>query len=112
LEIVIYLSIKIENMNRNILIKETMEKIHQLPDIKIQEINDFAEFLLSRIDDKILLEGIQKLATDSKSFEYLKNVEELYSVNDLKNVSYNSVLESSLAKDWLTPEEDEAWKDL
>jgi len=99
-------------MNRNILIKETMEKIHQLPDIKIQEINDFAEFLLSRIDDKILLEGIQKLATDSKSFEYLKNVEELYSVNDLKNVSYNSVLESSLAKDWLTPEEDEAWKDL
>ncbi len=112
MEIVIYLSIKIENMNRNILIKETMEKIHQLPDIKIQEINDFAEFLLSRIDDKILLEGIQKLATDSKSFEYLKNVEELYSVNDLKNVSYNSVLESSLAKDWLTPEEDEAWKDL
>ena len=55
-------------MNRGILIKETIEKIHQLPDIKIQEINDFAEFLLSRIDDQILLEGIQKLATDSKSF--------------------------------------------
>jgi hypothetical protein len=86
LEIVIYLSIKIENMNRTILIKETMEKIHQLPDVKIQEINDFAEFLLSRIDDKILLEGIQKLTSDSKSFEYLKNEEDLYSVNDLKVV--------------------------
>jgi hypothetical protein len=84
LEIVIYLSIKIENMNRNILIKETMEKIHQLPDVKIQEINDFAEFLLSKIDDQILLEGIQKLTSDSKSFEYLKNEEDLYSVNDLK----------------------------
>jgi hypothetical protein len=71
-------------MNRSILIKETIDKIHQLPDIKIQEINDFAEFLLSKIDDKILLEGIQKLATDSKSFEYLKNEEDLYSVNDLK----------------------------
>ena len=71
-------------MNRSVLIKETIDKIHQLPDIKIQEINDFAEFLLSRIDDKMLLEGIQKLATDSKSFEYLKNEEELYSVNDLK----------------------------
>ena len=84
MEIVIYLSIKIENMNRNILIKETMEKIHQLPDVKIQEINDFAEFLLSKIDDQILLEGIQKLTSDSKSFEYLKNEEGLYSVNDLK----------------------------
>jgi hypothetical protein len=71
-------------MNRSILIKETIDRIHQLPDIKIQEINDFAEFLLSKIDDKILLEGIQKLASDSKSFEYLKNEEDLYSVNDLK----------------------------
>jgi hypothetical protein len=75
---------KIKVMNRSILIKETIHKIHLLPDIKIQEINDFAEFLLSRIDDKILLEGIQKLASDSKSFEYLKNEEDLYSVNDLK----------------------------
>jgi hypothetical protein len=71
-------------MDRSILIKETIDKIHQLPDIKIQEINDFAEFLLSRIDDKILLEGMQKLASDSKSFDYLKNEEDLYSVNDLK----------------------------
>ena len=71
-------------MNRSILIKETIEKIHQLPDIKIQEINEFAEFLLSRIDNKILIEGMQKLASDSKSFEYLKNEEELYLVNDLK----------------------------
>ncbi|HSO88359.1 MAG TPA: hypothetical protein VLQ91_17535 [Draconibacterium sp.] len=71
-------------MDRNILIKDTIDKIHQLPDVKIQEINDFAEFLLSKIDDKILLEGIQKLTSDSKSFEYLKNEEDLYSVNDLK----------------------------
>jgi hypothetical protein len=71
-------------MNRSILIKETMDKIQQLPDVKIQEINDFAEFLLSRIDDKILMEGIKKLASDSKSFEYLNNEEDLYSVNDLK----------------------------
>ena len=60
-------------MNRSVLIKETIDKIHQLPDIKIQEINDFAEFLLSRVDDKILIDGIQKLTADSKSFEYLKN---------------------------------------
>jgi hypothetical protein len=88
-------------MNRSILIKETMDKIQQLPDVKIQEINDFAEFLLSKIDDKILIEGIQKLASDSKSFEYLKNEEDLYSVNDLKDISDNFVFVNSLAKDWL-----------
>jgi len=71
-------------MDRNILIQETVDKIQQLPDIKIQEVNDFAEFLLGKLDDKILLEGIKKLASDSKSFEYLKNEEDLYSVNDLK----------------------------
>lgn len=59
-------------MNRSVLIKETIDKIQLLPDIKIQEISDFAEFLLSRIDDKILRQGIQKLATGSKSYEYLK----------------------------------------
>ncbi len=71
-------------MDREVLIKDTLKKIHQLPDLRIQEINDFAEFLLSKIDDKILLEGIQKLTSDSKSFEYLKNEENLYSVNDIK----------------------------
>ncbi len=71
-------------MKREVLIKDTLKKIQQLPDINIQEINDFADFLLSKIDDIILLEGIQKLASDSKSFEYLKNEEDLYSVNDLK----------------------------
>ncbi len=71
-------------MKRKVLIEETIEKIQQLPDVKIQEINDFADFLLSKIDDKILLEGIQKITSDSKTFEYLKDEEDLYSVNDLK----------------------------
>ncbi|HPE78273.1 MAG TPA: hypothetical protein PLC80_19425 [Draconibacterium sp.] len=71
-------------MNRDILLKETIDKIQQLPDIKIREINDFADFLLSKIESKILLEGIQKLTSDSKAFEFLKDEEDLYSVNDIK----------------------------
>lgn len=71
-------------MNRDILLKETIDKIQQLPDIKIREINDFADFLLSKIEGKILLEGIQKLTSDSKAFEYLKDEEDLYSINDIK----------------------------
>ena len=99
-------------MDRSILIKETIAKIHQLPDVKIQEINDFAEFLLSKTDDKILPKGIQKITSDSKSHDYFKNEEDLYSVKDLKDQPVEYVSESSLAKDWLRTEEDDAWKDL
>jgi hypothetical protein len=71
-------------MNRKVLINNVISKINLLPDIKIREVNDFADFLLSKIDDKITLEGIQKLTSDSKAFDYLKDEENLYTVNDLK----------------------------
>lgn len=99
-------------MNRSALINETIDKIQQLPDAQIEQFNDFAEFLLSKIEDKFLLEGIQKLATDSKSFDYLKNEEDVYSKHDLKDIPIEYVSEHTLSKDWLRPEEDEAWKDL
>ena len=71
-------------MDRKVLIDNVISKINLLPDIKIMEVNDFADFLLSKIDDKITLEGIQKLTSDSKAFDFLKDEENLYSVNDLK----------------------------
>jgi len=71
-------------MNRQNKIKDTIDKINRLPDSRLSEVEDFVDFLLSKIDDSILNEGIQKLTSDSKSFEYLKNEEDLYSVNDLK----------------------------
>jgi len=71
-------------MNRRILIDNVISKIRMLPDYKIRELDDFADFLLSRIDEKITVQGIQKLATDSKTFEFLKDEEDLYTINDLK----------------------------
>lgn len=70
--------------NRQDLISDTIKKISQLPDTKIIELNDFADFLLSKLDDRIIAEGIQKLTSDSKSFEYLNDDEVIYSVEDLK----------------------------
>jgi len=72
------------NMKRQDLIDNTINKIRQLPDMKIKEVNDFADFLLSKIDDKIIREGIQKILSDSKSFDFLNDEEDLYSVDDLK----------------------------
>lgn len=71
-------------MNREILFKEMIDKIQLLPDSELQEVSDFADFLLSKNEDKILLDGIQKLTSDSKTFEYLKDEEDLYSVNDCR----------------------------
>lgn len=71
-------------MEREIIIDETVKKLNRLPLDKLRQVENFVDFVMSRIDDKLLVEGIQKLTSDSKSFEYLKNEEELYSVNDLK----------------------------
>lgn len=71
-------------MDRNLLIDSIVNKIRQLPEAKIMEVNDFADFLLSKIDDGILQEGIQKITSESKIFEYLLEEEDLYTVNDLK----------------------------
>ncbi len=71
-------------MDRQVLIDNTLDKIRQLPDARIKEINDFADFLLSKIDEKIIQEGIQKLNSESKAFEFLKDEDDLYTLNDLK----------------------------
>jgi hypothetical protein len=71
-------------MDRKDLIENTILKIKQLPDPKIREIHDFAEFLLGKIDDQILQQGIHELASQSSAFRYLNEEEDLYSVNDLK----------------------------
>lgn len=71
-------------MNRKILIEKLRNKIDRLPDNKIQEMDDFADFLLSKIDDKITVKGIEKLVQDSRAFGFLNEDEDLYTVNDLK----------------------------
>ena len=74
---------KISDMNREQLIEETIYKVTKLPDEKIQEINHFAELLLSKIEDKIFAEGIAEMASKSKVYEFLNDEEDLYTVNDV-----------------------------
>lgn len=71
-------------MDRKIFIEKLKDKISKLPDNKIQEVNDFADFLLSKIDDHITVEGIQKMMNDSKAYDFLKEDDDLYTIKDLK----------------------------
>jgi len=71
-------------MTRQVLIQKTLENISKLPDQKLKEVSDFAEFLLSKLEDQLLTEGIQKLAMNAKAFQFLNEEEELYTEADLK----------------------------
>lgn len=71
-------------MSREELVKETVEKLGQLSNSKIQEVSDYVSFLASKIDDKIISEGIKTLASTSNSYEFLQSEEELYQLSDIK----------------------------
>ena len=71
-------------MDKQILIDKTVRKIKLLPEAKIKEIDSYVDFLLSKIDNQIILEGIQKLTSESKSFDFLNDEEDLYNESDLK----------------------------
>jgi hypothetical protein len=73
-------------MSREELIKSTIENLNQLSDTRIQEVSDYVRFLSSRIDDKIISEGINRLTSNSKTYAFLHDEEELYQVNDLKEI--------------------------
>ena len=71
-------------MTRQSIIQRTIEVINQLPQEKAVEISDFAEFLIKKYEEQLMLAGIMQLSSDSKAFEFLAAEEELYTVNDLK----------------------------
>jgi len=73
-------------MKREILIQRTITTLSKLPENKVNEVADFAEYILKKYDEEILRQGIQNLTSDSKSFDFLKNEEDLYVLKDLKEI--------------------------
>jgi hypothetical protein len=76
-------------MTRQAIIQHTANIISKLPQDKAEEISDFADFVMRRYEENLFTEGIQKINTDSSSFDFLKNDEDLYTEADLKEV-YNA----------------------
>jgi hypothetical protein len=73
-----------KQMTRQALIQRTIENLSKLPNPKLKEVADFAEFLLSKIDDAMITKGVQDLNSSSQSFQFLENEEDLYTEDDLK----------------------------
>jgi hypothetical protein len=75
-------------MTKQTIIERTIHAINQLPLNKAEEIVDFVDFIIKRYEEQLLTEGIQQLASEGQTFDFLNQEEDLYTVSDLKEV-YN-----------------------
>lgn len=71
-------------MTKEQLINITLETLSQLPQDKIREINDFADYLLKKYEEETIRKGAEQLMSNSKTFDFLKDEEDLYTTDDLK----------------------------
>ena len=66
------------------LLSNAIKYIKKLPRNKAEVVIDFAKYLCREYEDDSIKNGIMKLAAESKSFEFLKSEEDLYSMKDIK----------------------------
>ena len=71
-------------MTRDAIIQKTVDVLSALPADKIEEISDFADYVLKKYDERILQQEMHALIEQSDTFGFLNEEEDLYSVNDLK----------------------------
>lgn len=71
-------------MTKGHLIDKTIDYLKNLPDDKVIEVADFTEYLYQKLEECVPNKGIQELISKSKSFEFLNDEEDLYTLDDLK----------------------------
>jgi hypothetical protein len=71
-------------MTKQNIIDKTIQVINQLPTEKAEEISDFADFVLKKFEEQSITKNIQKIMSDSDSFSFLAEDEDIYSVKDIK----------------------------
>ena len=69
-------------MNRQAIFNSTMDKIRQLPDEKIKEINDFVDFLHSKNDSALTQSGTNKSILEPNNFCFPDESEKLSYLNE------------------------------
>jgi hypothetical protein len=71
-------------MTKKQIIEKTIQVINKIPTVKALEISDFAKFISKKYENYILNEGIQHLVSESQSFDFLSDEEDLYTEKDIK----------------------------
>ena len=74
-------------MEKEKIIKRTIKRLRLLPENKIKEIDDFIDYLLKKYHEELIIQkGIEKIVEESKSFKFLEDEDDLYSIDDLKEI--------------------------
>jgi hypothetical protein len=71
-------------MSKEILLDKTIQKLRKLPISQLEEVDNYADFLLNKVEEMILSEGVTKLSMESGSLKFLEDEEDLHTVEDLK----------------------------
>ena len=75
-------------MTKQAIIERTLKAIDLLPENKAEEISNFAEFIFKRYEESQITEGIESIVSNSTTYNFLKEEEELYTLSDIKE-KYN-----------------------
>jgi hypothetical protein len=70
-------------MTKELLIKQNLKTLKKLPESRVKEVSDFAEFILKKNDEEVIQKGIEKMVSESDSFYFLNDEEDLYDEDDL-----------------------------
>ena len=71
-------------MTKEAIIERTVKTLSELPPEKVEEIADFADFVLKKYEEQILQKGMYKIAEEGSSLNFLNEDEVIYSVKDIK----------------------------
>lgn len=66
------------------VLHKTIEKLQNLPEPELHEVNDFVDFLIGKIKNRNITYSIQQQASRSSTFAFLEEEEELYSEDDVE----------------------------
>ena len=71
-------------MSKQELIEKTISALQKLPADKVAEVSEFADLMLQRNRDKEITSAIGQLSSNTKSYQFLDEEEDLYTLNDVK----------------------------
>jgi|9_EtaG_2_1085328.scaffolds.fasta_scaffold154978_2 hypothetical protein len=71
-------------MEKANLIQDTVDILDRMSDEKIQEVKDYASYILKKYEEDMLQNGLTQLANQSQTYQFLEEEEDLYTVEDLK----------------------------
>lgn len=75
-------------MSRQAIIEKTIQAMNQLPDDKVEEIFDFADFIGRKYENDVITKGIGVIASKSEAYDFLRHEDEMYTLADIKE-TYN-----------------------